>query len=228
MAEKNKIPVKSEEDIFIQEVDDDLRQDEFHKLWRDYGKYGIGLAVMLVLGVAGFKGWQAYDLSSREAASARFSRAMNIDPAKEPDAAFKAFQGIATDGTAGYPLLARFQQAKLLAKGGNANGSAEAYRVLAADSGIDEIYRQLAVILGSLQELNMSGPDLADLEKRLQPLAADNSTWRFSAREITGVIANRTGNKDKARKLFSALVQDRGAPQGVRARAQEMLSILGK
>ena len=228
MAEKTKIPEKSEEDLFIQEIDDDLRQDQFHQLWQDYGQYGVGLAVMLVLGVAGYKGWQTYDLSNREAASARFSLAMNIDPAKEPDAAFKAFQGIAADGKAGYTLLARFQQAKLLANGGNAKGAAEAYRVLAADNGIDEIYRQLAVILGSLQELNAPAPDLAGLDKRLQPLAADNSAWRFSAREITGVIANRTGDKDKARKLFTALAQDRGAPQGVRTRAQEMLSILGK
>ena len=228
MAEKNKIPVKSEEDLFIEEVDEGLRQDQAQKLWQDYGNYFIGLVVALVLGVAGFKGWQAYDISSREAAGAQFSRAMSIDPAKEPDAAFKAFEGIAADGKAGYELLARFQQARLLAMGGNAKEAAEAYRVLSGDNGIDEIYRDLAVILGSLQDLNTPGPDLADLQKRLQPLAGDNSPWRFSAREISAVIAKRTGDTGKARELFSALAQDRGAPQGVRTRAQEMLSILGK
>ncbi|MDA0306634.1 MAG: tetratricopeptide repeat protein [Proteobacteria bacterium] len=225
MAKK---PVKTEEDLFIQEVDEDLRQDQAHQLWQDYGKYAVALAVLLVVGVAGFKGWQAYDISSREAASARFSQAMKIDPAKDPDAALKAFQGITADGKAGYPLLARFQQAKLLAKAGNAQGAADAYRALSGDKSIDEIYRNLAIILGSLQELNTQAPNLEALEKKLQPLAADDSTWRFSAREISGIIANQTGDKDKARKLFSALAEDRTAPQGVRARAQEMLSILGK
>jgi len=223
-----KKPVKTEEDLFIQEVDEDLRQDQAHQLWRDYGKYAITLAALLIVGVAGFKGWQAYDISNREAASARFSQAMKIDPANDPDAALKAFQGIAADGKAGYPLLARFQQAKLLAKAGNTQGSADAYRALSGDVSIDKIYRNLAIILGSLQELNGPGPDLGALEKRIQPLTADNSTWRFSAREISGVIANQTGDKDKARNLFSTLAEDRIAPQGVRARAQEMLSILGK
>ncbi|MEE8352501.1 MAG: tetratricopeptide repeat protein, partial [Rhodospirillales bacterium] len=122
-----KIPEKTEEDLFIQEVDEDLRQDQAHQLWQNYGKYAVALAALLILGVAGFKGWQAYDISSRQAATARFSQAMKIDPSKEPDAAFKAFQGIADDGKAGYPLLARFQQAKLLAKTGNPQGSADAY-----------------------------------------------------------------------------------------------------
>lgn len=225
MAKK---PVKTEEDLFIQEVDEDLRQDQAHQLWQDYGKYAVALAAMLVLGVAGFKGWQAYDISSRQAATARFSQAMKIDPAKEPDAAFKAFQGIAADGKAGYPLLARFQQAKLLAKSGNAQGSADAYRALSGDESIDKIYRNLATLLGSLQELNTGAPNLEALEKKLQALTADDSRWRFSAREISGVIAKQTGDKDKARKLFSSLAEDRSAPQGVRARAQEMLSILGK
>ncbi len=225
MAKK---PEKTEEDLFIQEVDEDLRQDQAHQLWQNYGKYAVALAALLIVGVAGFKGWQSYDISNRQAATARFSQAMKIDPAKEPDAALKAFQDIAADGKAGYPLLARFQQAKLLAKAGNAQGAADAYRALSGDESIDKIYRNLATILGSLQELNIPGPDLGALEKRIQPLAADDSSWRFSAREISGIIANQTGDKDKARKLFSALAEDRTAPQGVRARAQEMLSILGK
>lgn len=228
MAEKTEIKEKSEEDLFIEEVGEDLRKDQAQQLWADYGKYGISLAVLLVLGVAGFKGWQTYDISNREAASARFSRAMGIDPAKQPDEAFKAFVSIAADGIAGYPLLARFQQARLLAKGGNANAAAEAYGALSGDSEVDEIYRNLAVILGSLQELNTPSPDLAALQQRLQPLLADNNSWRYSAREISAIIANRTGDKDKAKKLFSALTEDRTAPQGIRARAQEMLSILGK
>lgn len=228
MAEKTEITEKTEEDLFIQEVDEDLRKDQAHQLWHDYGKYGVGLAVMLVLGVAGFKSWQSYDISGREAEGARFSRAMDIDPAKQPDAAFKAFKDIAADGKAGYPLLARFQQARLLAKEGNASAAAEAYGALSDDGGVDEIHRNLAMILGSFQELNVPGLDLTALDKRLQPLTADNSPWRFSAREISAIIANRAGDRDKARKLFSSLAEDRGAPQGIRARAREMLSIFGK
>ena len=86
----------------------------------------------------------------------------------------------------------------------------------------------MAVVLGAVQELNIAGTDWADLEKRLEPLMADSSPWRFSARELTGLLAKRSGDTAKAKKLFSGLAEDRIAPQGIRNRAREMLSLLGK
>ena len=34
-----------------------------HKLWKKYNKLVIGSAILLVIGVASIKGWQAYDLN---------------------------------------------------------------------------------------------------------------------------------------------------------------------
>ena len=126
------------------------------------------------------------------------------------------------------PIPARFNQARLLAEKGEAGTAATAYLGLADDPDVTPIYRGLAVVLGTLQELNVAGTDRAALEKRLEPLIADSSPWRFSARELTGLLAKQSGNMAKAKKLFSGLADDRMAPQGIRNRAREMLSILGK
>ncbi len=226
MAEKT--PVKTQDDILFEEIDDELRQDRAHKLWRAYGHYVVGVALTLVIAVAGYQGWQKYQLSTRLANSMEFIAATELAEAKKFDAAFKAFAELSDSGGEGYRLLARFNLARLLADQGEAGKAATAYRVLADDPAVEPLYQGLAVVLGALQELNVAGTDWADLEKRLEPLMADTSPWRFSARELTALLAKRSGDRAKAKKLFSGLADDRMAPQGIRNRAREMLSILGK
>jgi hypothetical protein len=223
-----KTPKKTQDDILFDEIDDELRQDRAHKLWRAYGHYAVGAVLAIVISVAGYQGWQKYQLSSRLADGAKFAAAAGLADADKFDAAFKAFAELSDSGGEGYQLLARFNQARLLADRGEAGNAAIAYRVLADDPDVEPLYRGLAVVLGALQELNDAGTDWAALEKRLEPLMADSSPWRFSARELAGLLAKRSGDTTKAKKLFSGLAEDRIAPQGIRNRAREMLSILGK
>lgn len=218
---------KTEDDILFREIEEDLRQDKFQKLWKAYGKYALSGAVVLVLGVAGFKGWQSYDMSAREALGVRFQSAADLVTAGKTDQALKTFSEIAKNG-GGYQMLARFNQARIYARQGDAAGAAAAYRTLAGDGAVDYLYRDLAVILGAYQELNDPGADLPALARRLEPLTAEISPWRYSAREISALLARRSGDRAKAKELFQGLANDAWAPQGVRARAQEMLSIIGK
>ncbi len=218
---------KTEDDVLFEEIDEELRQDQWQKLWQEYGKYAMAATIALVVGVAGFQGWRAYDISSSNEAGERFARTQDME-ANNPEQAFKAFSDMAKDGKAGYPVLARFNQARLMAETGDSAGAAATYRGLSEDSGLDSVYRNLALILGAYHEMNASGADLASLEGRLKPLLAESSPWRFSAAEITGLLAMRAGDKARARKLFSSLAGDARAPEGVRARAREMLSITGQ
>ena len=51
-----------EQDVLLREIDEELKQERLHKLWDRYGNYAISGALALVIGVAGIKGWQSYDL----------------------------------------------------------------------------------------------------------------------------------------------------------------------
>ena len=86
---------KTEDEILFQEIDEELRHDQWHKLWQAYGKYAVAAAVVLVLGVAGYKGWQSYDISSRNEAGELFTRIQDME-ANNPEEAFKAFTDMAT------------------------------------------------------------------------------------------------------------------------------------
>ena len=211
------------QDSLFREIEEDLRQERWAKLWKHYGTYAGGAVLALVLSVAGYQGWRAYDVATRQSDGERFAAALTLAGDKQSQAAAEAFAGLAADATAGYALLARFQEAALLAKRG---GPAAAYADLAQDPGVDAVYRDLAVILGAFHEMN--GPGAGDLSARLAPLTADGNPWRHSAKELTAVLAVRAGDRTKARALFTALAADATAPQGIRARAGEMLAILGQ
>ncbi len=214
------------QDSLFREIDEDLRQERYAKLWKRYGNYIVGAVFAVVLSVAGFQGWRAYDVATRQSDGERFAEALTLAGDKQLQAAAEAFAGMAADATSGYALLARFQEAALLAKRGERAAAAAAYEDLAADPGIDAVYRDLAVILGVFHEMN--GPRAGDLSGRLAPLTADGNPWRHSAKELTATLAVRAGDRTKARALFAALVADVTAPQGIRARAGEMLAILGQ
>jgi hypothetical protein len=213
------------QDSLIREIDEDLRKERYAKLWKSYGNYVIAGAVALVVGVAGFQGWYSYDLDRRKAQGEQLARAMNRS-ADDPSVALGEMQSLAENAGDGYALLARFQEAALLAKGGDQQAAIAIYRELATEADIP-MYRDLAVVLGAQNQLASAGSsvDRVELERTLQPITVDDNPWRYSAREIMGILAMQAGENAKAVEIFSALATDLRAPQGMRSRAAVLQAV---
>ena len=215
-----------EHDGLFREIDEELRQEHYAKLWKRYGNYIIAAAVALVVVVAGYQGWRAYDIDRRETASARFDAALRV-AATDAEGAGLEFAAIADDGSGGYALMAQFQQAGLLAQSGDWAGAIAVYERIAAEDE-DPLFRDLAILLGAIHEINapMAGLDAAALEQRLAPLSEDTNPWRHSARELVALLALRGGETERARTLFEGIAGDPLAPAAMRTRAGELLSTL--
>jgi hypothetical protein len=211
-------------DLF-QEIDEDLRRDRLNELWKRYGNYVAAGAALIVLGTAGVVGWREYRERQNLAQADLFLKAMEQAESGNADAAKAAFGQLARDAGAGYATLARLQQAALLAKTGDSAGAATLYEEIAADGRVEQALRDVAVIL--LAQHTVDSADPAQLSQRLQPLAADKSPWRHSAMELQALLAKRAGDTAKAKEIYTKLADDLSAPQGLRARATEMLAILG-
>ncbi|MBC8158500.1 MAG: tetratricopeptide repeat protein [Alphaproteobacteria bacterium] len=213
------------QDNLLREIDEELRQEKYPKLWKRYGSYIIAVAVIIVGGVAGYQGWRNWDIKSRMEQSDRFEAALEVQRAGDLEAARNAFVELSDDAGAGYATLARFHETAILAKNGDRNAAIESYEQISEDTSVTEDFRNLAIILGAMLELDSADP--AQLTARLEPLADAKNPWRFSALEITGLLALRAGDTEKARKIFTQLSDDATAPQGIRGRAAEMLASLG-
>ncbi len=213
-------------DIF-REVDEELKQERYEKLWRSYGKYVIAGAVVVVAAVAGWKAWESYQTDQRYAEGKRFAAAAELMQDGKSGEASAAFSALAADAGSGYGILARFYQASLVAKGGDAAGAIGIYDGIADDGSVPGSMRDLAVVLGAFQALRVPSIDAATIEAKIQPMSAAGKTYRHIALEILALTAQRAGDMDKARANYRAIVDDAASPPGIRARASQMLNILG-
>ena len=60
MADKTPERDPEQENLF-KEIDEELRQEKMALLWKRYGTFIIGAAVLVVSSVAAFQAWQAWD-----------------------------------------------------------------------------------------------------------------------------------------------------------------------
>jgi hypothetical protein len=213
-------------DIF-REIDEELRQEKFEKLWRHHGKLVIVAGVVVLLAVAGFKGWEQYQTSLRIADGARFATAKSLLQSGKSEDARALFDALGRESQTTYGDLSRFHSAALRAKGGEMAGAAEDYAKIATDSDISEPFRDLAVILGALNAMNGPSATLAAVTANLRSLSEAGNPWRHSALEIMALIAQKSGDIKTARDYFQRLVDDAEAVSGVRGRASQMLAIIG-
>lgn len=210
----------------IDEVSEDLRRDRALALARKYGPYAIALALIVIIGVAGWVGWQHYRTSRNLGLSTTYASALaEVDNGSKDKAEALLGDVIKSAPSSGYGTLARLQQAALKAKAGDTKGAAAIYDAISKDTGVDPSFRDLGTILYALTVLDTADP--AQLAARLKPLADGNGPWRASAIEASAYLALRTGDKAHAHQLFAQLADDESAPQEVRARAAAMASTLG-
>ena len=211
-------------DIF-REIDEEMRQERFEKLWQSYGKFAMGFGVILVLAVVAWKAWDHYSTSQKQEQSLQFSIANALAAEGKKTEAADRFSRLAEEGSGGYKTLSRFHQAALRADTGDKASALAIYNDLAKDSSLDQTMREAADVSAVMLELDGPSADSANLTARLEPLMVDGGAWRHAARELSGLIALRQSDSKLAREHFQKIADDPTAPQGMRARAVQILAV---
>lgn len=209
-------------DIF-REVDQELRRDNASALWSKYGVYVIGTAVGIVALTAASVGWQSWQQSTAEDASAAYE-ALQVTLAEQTPQQMAAAYADFEAGNAGYKMLVGFKEAAALTQSGKTDEAVTAYERVAADASVGNVMRQLAVIKAAI--LVLTDASDADMRARLLPLTDVGSPWRNPARELLGLSAYKAGEFDVAATLFDEIVRDKGAAPGLRDRAHIMQALL--
>lgn len=209
-------------DIF-REIDEELRRDNLLKLWQRHGKYIIAGVVVIFLAGGGYAAWRQHVDTERKAVSTRYFGALSaIGAGKDVDAQ-KMFADLAQTG-GGFALLSRFEEAGLMAKGGDKAGAIAAYDSIAKSSGVDSEFRDLATLLSAMHSLPDADPKT--VIERIAPLTESGKPWRSSALELTAAADLKAGDKPAALKIYKQLADDLSAPEGLRSRAAELAAAL--
>jgi hypothetical protein len=193
-------------DSLFREVNEELRREQFAKLWERYGTYFIGFAVVVIALVAGAKYWEHQRLANANAAGAEYEAAAALMASGKTADAEKAFAAIAETGPKGYASLASLSQAGAYLKEGKQAEALAAFEKLAADGSADHLITDFARLQAA--SLRLGEADFTEIQNRLNPLLADSSSWRFIAREMLATSAVKAGKLDEARTTLTPLLAD--------------------
>jgi hypothetical protein len=210
-------------DIF-QEVDEEVRREKLKQLWERHANLIIAFALLVVLGVAGWRGYDWWENQKAAEAGAAFEAAVALGESDKHAEAQAAFAKLAKDGTAGYRTLARFREAAELAKSDSA-AAVKAYDALAADSSIGRTLQDAAAVRAGLMLVDTA--PLAELTPRLEPLTAADRPFRHIARELLALGAYRVGDTAAAQKWFDLIATDADTPSGTRQRIEVLMTLTG-
>jgi hypothetical protein len=214
-------------DIF-QEVDEEVRREQLKKLWEQYGNYLIAACVLIVVGVAAWRGYEWWQAKQAAQSGAAFEQAVTLAEAGKHQEAEAAFAKLAADGTAGYRVLARLREAAELARS-DPKAAVGAYDEIAADTSAGQVIQDLAAVRAGF--LLVDTAPYSEIRSRLEPLTAPDRTFRHSAREILALSAWKAGDTAAARQWTDLILADPQTPVGTRSRAavlSELLAASGK
>jgi hypothetical protein len=208
-------------DIF-REVDEEVRRSRAEALWARYGWLLIGLCAIIVIGVGGYRYYQHTREVAAAAAGARFESALNDFARGRGADAEKTLQELAAKPDNAYASLARMRLATELAKRNAAEGMAS-FDGIARDQSLDQTLRDIATLRAG--QIAVDSLPLAEVERRLQPLTANNGAFRHQAHELIAMAAIKANDLEKARRNLDTIIIDRQAPSDVRGRAEILIGV---
>jgi len=211
------------DDTIFSEVNEELRRDRMRSGWRRFGPYIIGAAVLLVVAVAAYEGWNYWQTSNATRSSDQLFAALKLSDGGDLAGAQTALDKLAAAGSGQYPVLARFKQAALLARQGKTADAQAAYDALATAEGNSRL-RSLALLFAA--NLLVDKGDVAGVKSRVEGLLAPDDPLRDAAEEAIGLAQYKSGDLNGARDSFANVLNDPAASQQTRQRMQIYLAQL--
>jgi hypothetical protein len=208
-------------DIF-NEVDEEVRREQLKKLWERYGTLVIALAVLVVVGAGGWRGYQWWENRKAAEAGAAFDAAAAlVDEGRQPEAE-AAFDRIASQGAAGYRTLARLRAAAAIGDR-DPKAAVAAYDAVANDNSTERVMRDLAGVRAGM--LLVDSMPLAEITQRLEPLTQPDRPFRHTARELLALASWKANDAAAVKKWAEAIQGDPETPPAIRARVEALTAM---
>ena len=210
---------------FTREVDENLRRDQVRDAARAYGKWAIVGVILLLAAIGGFLFWR--DQQAKQAATDSEVMSATIDNIGSGNLTPVPGQldTLEQANSDAISVSAKLTKAAVALQSNDRPQAIAIYKAVAADTGIDPPWRDLATIRQTALEFDALQPQAVIV--RLAPLTRPGNPWFGSAGEMTALALLKAGRKSEAGRLFAALASDRGVPDTIRDRAMQIAGTLG-
>ena len=211
-------------EIFLREVDENLRRDRVRDFWKKYGVW-VGVALVLFLITSGgFIYWQNYkqQLGKQVEQLAEIFKAIGSG---SPGNSAKQLDDLSNSHSKAVRATAMFTRAALALQDNDVKLAADKYGAIAADGSLPEPYRNAAIIRQTALQFDQLQP--AQIVQRLQPLAKPGNPWFGTAGEMTALALLKQGQKRSGGAPLAAIAKDTSVPDQIRSRSVQIAGTLG-
>ena len=212
-------------DVFLREVDEELRRDELASFWRRYGRWLIAGLIGALLAFAGYLYWQHHRETVAEQTGARFDVALDALAAGQRAAAAAPLAEVAASPADGYRAMAQFTQADVALQANDLKTATAKFAAVAGDGSLPDAVRHLALVRQTSAEFDQLAPKA--VVDRLGGIAVAGNPYFGSAGELVAAAYLRMNRRAEAGRLFAAMAQDRTVPASIRQRAVQLAGVLG-
>ncbi|MEZ5756850.1 MAG: tetratricopeptide repeat protein [Emcibacteraceae bacterium] len=207
-------------DAFIREVEEDIRHKQISDLWKRYGKLVIGMAVGIVLVVAG-RSLYTYVVEGKYNKQAEaYTDALKLSG----DNLSSALDPIIASGVDGYEIVASFKKAELALEKDDKAGAVAVLDNFIKNVEVAEVYKDMANIQAAIIELDTAPTDA--IRSRLSLILNGETSFKYLAAEIIALSELNSGDNEAAKTSLQALIANADVPASVKNRAEQYLSVI--
>jgi len=215
----------SSSDIFLREVDENLRRDQLRDFAKRYGKWLIAALVLFLAASGGWIYWQYRQQANSEAQVEQLADTYQDLGTRNLTTAPKKLDELSQSGSEAVRASALFARAAVAVEQNDLKLATSKYREIASDDALPKPYRDLALIRQTAMEFDSLKPD--EIVRRMGPLTKPGNPWFGSAGEMTAAALVKQGKKAEAGRLYAAIAKDKTVPDAIRARSVQLAGSLG-
>ncbi|MEP2990720.1 MAG: tetratricopeptide repeat protein [Parasphingorhabdus sp.] len=209
-----------QEEVFMREVDDAVREADLQNFLQ---KYGLWVGGFLVIGLASLAGWIFYSNNLDEKSGIRseeYVAAIDSVQQNNLDGASTALEPLQEAEQDGYRAAAKLMKANIALEKQDVTAAVAGYKEIVSDSDLPQPFRDLALVRQTVAEFDeLESQQVID---RLKSLAVPGNPWFGSAGEMVAISYLNMGKNDLAGPLFAQLAKDDTVPPTIRSRALQM------
>jgi hypothetical protein len=209
-------------DAFIQEIDEDVKNDNLKQLWEKYGVFIVLLVVLAVSATVSFEKFKSWRAAQNQAATETYMSAVQLK--ENPEETLAALQQINQSSQGIFSDFAKLQIANVLFNQ-NKNDEAKAtLQSLIDDQQVNAEVKNIALI--KLATYMVDELPKAEFEAMLKPILDANNSWTPLAQDLLAMSAIKEGDVDTARTIYENILKIKDLPDNFKTKIQDMLTSL--
>lgn len=216
---------KDVQEAFIKEVNEDLKNEEFKKIWDKYGIYIIILVVAALTAAVSFETIKSWYTKRMQVWSDTYAYAVSMHNQGKYDDSLESLNYIIAKDYGIFTELAQMQKINILLDQNKIDDAVKLMENIVADKSFNPQLKQTVVF--KLASYKMEKAPLEEIEALIGEAARDeNNSWQPAAAEMLAIAYLHNNKIEEAKKIYGELLKNDKASEIMKARISDIMSVL--